>query len=187
MSTQSHTVGVPTAPPTTGKRLAARFGPEDEGGWERHANPASVWTRFAALPMLAASIWSRDWIGAWCLVPSSLSLVWMAVNPLFFGPPDSTRNWASKAVFGERIFVHRDQVQLPPQFRSRVPQLIQVFQALGLVPLAYGLVALDPVATATGVAIVQRAALVPRPDGAALRGHEVTSPRVRGVGTGGSA
>jgi hypothetical protein len=31
--------------------------------WMRHANPISVWTRFAVLPMLAASVWSRDWIG----------------------------------------------------------------------------------------------------------------------------
>ncbi|MEV4315663.1 DUF6653 family protein [Actinocrispum sp. NPDC049592] len=48
----------------------------------RHANPISVWTRFAVLPLLAVSIWSRDWIGWRSLVPIVLSLVFMMVNPV---------------------------------------------------------------------------------------------------------
>jgi Family of unknown function (DUF6653) len=33
-----------------------------EGGtWMRHANPVSVWTRFAVLPLLALAVWSREW------------------------------------------------------------------------------------------------------------------------------
>ena len=39
------------------------FGLEGEG-WMRHANPVSVWTRFAVLPMGALAVWSREWIGA---------------------------------------------------------------------------------------------------------------------------
>ena len=73
----------------------------------RHANPCSVITRFAVLPMLALSVWSRDWIGWWCLVPVALSLVFLMVNPLLFAPPRSTRNWASKGVFGERVYADR--------------------------------------------------------------------------------
>jgi hypothetical protein len=38
------------------------FGPEGER-WMRHANPVSVWTRFAVLPLLALAVWSREWIG----------------------------------------------------------------------------------------------------------------------------
>jgi hypothetical protein len=70
--------------------------------WMRHANPVSVWTRFAVLPLL-------------------------------FPPPRSTRNWASKGVFGE----------LPPQFRSKVLSVTYAIQVVGLAVLVYGLVILQ--------------------------------------------
>ena len=53
-------------------------------GWKRHANPASVWTRFAALPLLALSIWNRQWFGWLSLIPIALSIAWVFANPLFF-------------------------------------------------------------------------------------------------------
>ena len=45
-------------------KLAKAFGLGGEN-WMRHASPVSVWTRFAVLPLLAAAVWSRDWIGWW--------------------------------------------------------------------------------------------------------------------------
>ena len=45
-------------------KVAKLFGLTGEN-WMRHANPWSVWTRFAVPPLLAISIWSRDWIGWW--------------------------------------------------------------------------------------------------------------------------
>jgi hypothetical protein len=41
--------------------------------WRRHANPWSVYTRFAAIPPLIMAIWSRTWIGLWCLLPIALA------------------------------------------------------------------------------------------------------------------
>ena len=55
---------------TSEQRVAKLFGLSGDS-WERHANPISVWTRFAVLPMLALSIWSRDWIGWWAWFRSS--------------------------------------------------------------------------------------------------------------------
>jgi hypothetical protein len=135
-------------------RVARVFGLSGES-WLRHSNPWSVWTRFAVLPMLALSIWSRDWIGLLCLIPLALSLVWLFVNPLFFAPPRSTRNWASKGVLGERIWSERKRAELPPQFDSRAPAIAQLIQVVGLVPMSYGLIDLDAIATVTGVIIVQ--------------------------------
>jgi hypothetical protein len=54
--------------------------------------------------VIALAIWSRDWIGWWSLLPIALAIVWMMVNPLLFATPRSTRNRASKGVFGERIW-----------------------------------------------------------------------------------
>jgi len=56
-----------------GCKLAKLFGLQGDR-LLRHANPISVWTRFAVLPLLALSIWSPVWIGWWSLVPIALSL-----------------------------------------------------------------------------------------------------------------
>ena len=122
----------------------------------RHSNPISVWTRFGVVPLLAVSIWSRDWIGWWSLVPLALSLAFMIVNPRLFPVPPSTKNWASKGVLGERIWAERDKVALPEQYlRSRVPAVTQVCQVVGIAVLAWGLIELDLVATIAGLVIVQ--------------------------------
>jgi hypothetical protein len=136
-------------------RVAKLFGLKGET-WMRHANPWSVWTRFAVLPLLAASIWSRDWVGWWSLVPLVLSLVFMMVNPLLFPKPRSTRNWTSKAVFGERVWADRDTVELPEQFRtSKVPAVAQAFQVVGIAVMVYGLVRYDLLAVVVGIVLTQ--------------------------------
>jgi hypothetical protein len=133
----------PSPPPTTRvtseHRVAKMFGLEGES-WARHANPISVWTRFAVLPLLALSIWSRDWIGWWSLVPVVLSLVFMVVNPLLFAKPRSTRNWASKGVFGERVWAERTGVPVPAQFTAAALAPTYAIQLLGAGVLAYGLI-----------------------------------------------
>jgi hypothetical protein len=106
--------------------------------------------------LLAISIWSREWIGWWSLIPIALSLVFMMVNPLLFPKPSSTTNWASKGVFGERIWADRNKVQLPEPFRSpAVANVTYAFQLIGTAVLVYGLVALDVWAVISGIVIVQ--------------------------------
>jgi hypothetical protein len=138
-------------------RVARAFGLEGEL-WMRHANPVSVWTRFAVLPLLAVSLWSRAWIGWWCLVPVALSLLWMVVNPRFFSAPRSTKNWASKGVLGERLFTG-DPSTFPSEFRSKVPQVTTTIQVVGCAVLVYGLVVFDALAVVTGVVLMQVAKL----------------------------
>ncbi|MGK5680981.1 DUF6653 family protein [Actinoplanes sp. URMC 104] len=138
--------------PTMEQRVARVFGLHGDG-WMRHANPASVWTRFSVLWILALAIWSRDWIGWWSLGAVGLALVWMMVNPLFFPPPRSTRNWASRGVLGERVWAARNDVEVPAQFRSPVPNVSNALGAIGLIVLAYGLVRFDVVAAVSGVLI----------------------------------
>jgi len=143
-----------TAPASTADRKIAKlFGLEGQS-WMRHANPASVWTRFTVLSILSLAIWSRDWIGAWCLIGVVLAITWMFVNPLLFKAPKSTRNWASRTVLGERIWVDRNEVDLPEQFRSRAPSLIaNAYSTIGMGILAFGLVDLNLLATVTGILI----------------------------------
>ena len=65
MTTQpTNTAATRANSPSTGNaKIAKLFGLEGES-WMRHANPASVWTRFSVVSILALAIWSRDWIGA---------------------------------------------------------------------------------------------------------------------------
>ena len=142
---------------TSERRVASLFGLKGDS-WMRHANPWSVWTRFAVLPLLILAVWSRDWIGWWSLAAVALALVFMMVNPLLFPPPRSTGTWASKGVFGERIWTERGTVELPRQFvTSKVPAVSTAIQVAGVALLAYGLVKLDLLTVVAGLVLAQTA------------------------------
>jgi hypothetical protein len=138
---------------TSERKIAKLFG-LDGDNWMRHANPLSVWTRFSVLSLIAASVWSREWIGWYSLILVGLSVIWMMVNPLVFSEPRSTRNWASKGVFGERIWADRNEVTIPERFRSRIPGVANALSSVGLGVLVYGLVQLDVVATVAGIVLM---------------------------------
>lgn len=52
--------------------------------WRRHANPWSVWTRFAAIPAFILAAWSRVWLGWWSLIPIGLVVAWLFLNVIVF-------------------------------------------------------------------------------------------------------
>ncbi len=85
----------------------------DDAGWERHANPWSVYTRIAIWPLLVIALWSFHWIGITALIPLGAIVLWAFINPRAFPPPASTKSWASRAVLGERIFLARADVPVP--------------------------------------------------------------------------
>lgn len=111
----------------------------DEEVWRRHANPWSVWTRFTALPLLIVAVWSRAWLGWWALVPVGAALAWIWVNPRVFPPPASFDSWASKGVFGERLWMNRDNVAVPVHHKI-VPNVLVGVSALGLGIAVWGVV-----------------------------------------------
>ena len=98
----------------------------------KHANPLSVWSRYSVLPIILFSFWSRIWIGWWCLIPAVLSLLWMFFNPIVFKKAKSTKNWASKAVLGERIYLNRDKIPLPPHHNTSFNTMLNIISSFGL-------------------------------------------------------
>lgn len=136
-----------------GQAIAALFR-MDEDTWARHASPWSVYTRIATLPLIVLALWSRAWLGWWCLVPLAFLGVWTWLNPRAFAVPERTNNWASKAVFGERVWLARGDVPIPAH-HQRAALLLSILSATGLPILAYGLVVLDPGFTLFGWALVQ--------------------------------
>ena len=129
-------------PQTFESWIAKLFVMTDEA-WSRHANPWSVWTRFTVLPVLVLAIWSRTWIGEWAWVPTLFAFGWMWLNPRLFPAPDSTDNWASKAVLGERVWINRKAVAVPRIHRI-APTLLSGVAALGLPFVVWGLVSVSP-------------------------------------------
>nr|BFE51606.1 hypothetical protein GCM10017745_50330 [Saccharothrix mutabilis subsp. capreolus] len=111
-------------------RIAKTFRMDDET-WRRHANPWSVWTRFAAIPAMLLAIWSRAWIGWWSLLPVLAVVAWLFVNPWLFPPVDEPRDWAARGIYGERTWLrHRDS--LPADHRA----VLRLLVALGVVGFA---------------------------------------------------
>ena len=110
--------------------------------WERHANPWSCWTRVPVLPLFCLAIWARVWIGWGCLVPVAGLILWTWWNPRAFPPPASTRSWASRAVMGERVWLNRGEVAIPSH-HALWAMLLSMLPAIGIVPLVWGLYALE--------------------------------------------
>lgn len=139
------------------RRVSEFFGLDDET-WMRHANPWSFWTRLPILFAFVLAIWSRVWIGQWAVIPIVILTVWTLVNPRAFGKPDSTKNWVSKAVFGERIWKDRDKIEVPEQHR-RFPTILTGIALLGLPFLIYGVYSLHTWLTIMGVGVTYFAKL----------------------------
>lgn len=134
-------------------RLIATAFRMDDTAWRRHANPWSVWTRAATLPFLVLAVWGRAWIGWWSLVPIGILVVWLWLNPRIFPSPRSTDNWASKSVLGERVWLNRKQVPLPPHHRL-APLILSFVSLTGAIVLIWGLIALLIWPTLLGTTIV---------------------------------
>ncbi len=139
-------------PMTLERNIAAVFNMSEEI-WARHANPWSVWTRFTVLPILILAIWSRVWLGWWSLALIAIAIFWMWVNARIFANPQSTNNWASKGVLGERVWLHRDTVPVP-SYHQYVPNVLILVSAVGMVFVIWGVVALDGCITLLGCALV---------------------------------
>lgn len=126
---------------TLERKIAEVFNLTDEN-WMKHSNPWSVWTRYSVLPVIIFAFWARIWIGWWCLIPAFISIAWMFLNPIFFKKPISTKNWASKSVLGERVYLNRDKIKIPKRHKF-MPGITNLISSLGMILAIYGIVELS--------------------------------------------
>ena len=133
--------------------LSEKFMSMDDQVWERHANPMSVWSRFTILPLFAAAIWSRVWLGWWALIPVFLVGFWTWYNPRAFAAPKDFGGWASRGVLGERIYLDRKNREIEKQ-HLQAAFLLTMISAIGVFPFAWGLWNLDLWATLLGLALI---------------------------------
>ncbi len=125
----------------------------DAGTWQRHANPWSVWTRAATLPLAVALFWSRAWLG-WLPVLAALPvlLAWVWLNPRVFAPPSRLDSWASRAVLGERVWVARKHRPVP-RHHARAAMILSLLTASGLPFTVWGVALLAPWPTVLGLTL----------------------------------
>ncbi|MGW4425204.1 DUF6653 family protein [Streptosporangium sp. NPDC004631] len=136
--------------------VADTFRMTDEA-WKRHANPWSVYTRFAAIPAMILAIWSRTWIGWWSLLPVAAVIVWLWLNPHVFPPIETPRGWAARGIYGEKLWLLKpDQV---PQGHRGILRLLIPLGVAGFALLVWGLIALLVWPTVFGMTLVVLAQL----------------------------
>lgn len=122
--------------------LAERLMGMDDRVWMRHANPWSGWTRVAMFPLLFIAIWSHVWIGWWSLVPVGVLAVWTWLNPRVFPPPRRRDAWITRGVFGERVWLNRRNVPIPPH-HARAAHILSALSVVGVAVAIYGFIARD--------------------------------------------
>jgi hypothetical protein len=126
---------------TLESKIANLFRLTDEN-WMRHANPWSVWTRYSVLPAIILAFWSRVWIGWFSAIPAVISLAWMFFNPVFFRKAKSTKNWASKSVLGERIWMNRNKIQVPDRHKT-LPKILNGVSSIGMLLAIWSIITLS--------------------------------------------
>jgi hypothetical protein len=114
---------------------------------------------FQCVSLIALAVWSRTWIGWYCLIPVAAALLWTVLNPRLFAVPSSTRSWASRGVFGERVDADRPAKPIPRRFVSAVPNVANALSAIGLAIVVYGLVVLTVWPVVTGIVLVHTSKL----------------------------
>lgn len=124
-----------------------------EVSWQRHANPWSVWTRLLSVPAFALAVWSREWIGLWCLAPIALVVGFLWLNTRIFSPAHDMERWETRAIIGERLWLKRRETPLPAH-HARATFWIIAGSSLGILPLIGGLYWLDVWATALGIVMI---------------------------------
>jgi len=70
--------------------------------WERHANPKSGWSRVPTGAVIVYAVYRRDWrLGL-------AALLWAAINPFLFSPPETEAAWMTRAVLAERWWIREE-------------------------------------------------------------------------------
>lgn len=127
---------------------------ESETDWFRHANPWSVWTRMATFPLTALALYSWVWLGIYAIVPLIFVGIWTWLNPRIFPKPASTKTWASKVVFGEKLYLDHTRYNLDIAHHHVIAaNITTAIAGIGALVLLIGVVFAHPYMTILGTVI----------------------------------
>jgi hypothetical protein len=126
--------------------------------WARRANPFTVWSRLATLPLFALALWSRQWFDPWFLVALVVLLLWSIAAPRVVPPPSSTGSWVSRATFGERIRAAKDRWEVDSGLKQ-VITVLAIAGSLGTIIMVSGALLYDPLLAIGGGVLMLAAKL----------------------------
>ncbi len=76
----------------------------------------------------------------------------MFFNPIFFKRPQSTDNWASKSVLGERVWANRKTIEVPRHHRI-MPNILNLVSFIGMTLAIYAIIVLSVWPAVLGIAL----------------------------------
>ena len=138
-------------------RIADTFRMTDDA-WRRHANPWSVWTRFAAIPLMILAIWSRVWLGWWCLLPVAAVVVMALAEPAGLRARRHTEQLGGQGHLRREALAQGARTGATRSPQGAAPICVPI-GAAGFVLLVYGLVRLEVWPTVFGASLIVLAQL----------------------------
>jgi hypothetical protein len=110
--------------------------------WVRHSNPRSGWTRVPTGAIIVYAIYHRKWrlLGG--------ALIWTAINPFLFSPPETDEAWMTRVVLAERWWVRE---QTNRTVGLGYPNICNTIAALGFVYALYAAWRQSPTGATLGV------------------------------------
>lgn len=70
--------------------------------WTRHSNPKSGWSRVPTGAVIVYAVYHRDWRLLFA------AILWAAINPFLFSPPETDEAWMTRGVLAERWWVREE-------------------------------------------------------------------------------
>ncbi|MCX2722978.1 DUF6653 family protein [Roseibium salinum] len=127
------------------------------GGAGKPTKPAATYTRLIAPGLLTAALWTHIWLGVTGSVLVTMAAVLVLVSISRLPVASAHRNgWATLVGFGERIWLNRLAIPIPPQINHRLIVLYLVIWTGNLAALLGALTAL-PLLSATGLLVAYTA------------------------------
>ncbi|MBN2155746.1 MAG: hypothetical protein JW776_06865 [Candidatus Lokiarchaeota archaeon] len=97
--------------------------------WQRHANPASGWSRVATAPFFAVTLWFVNF-GPYTWIPFVIIIIWAIINPMIFRKPKKMDRWISKGVLAEQWWIQKMKGKLIVDYTM----LCNIFALLAFIP-----------------------------------------------------
>ena len=116
--------------------------PLEDTFWARHSNAKSGWTRVPVGAVIVYAIYRRNWR------LFGIALVWTALNPFLFSPPETEEAWMTRAVLAERWWVREETNRT---VGLGYPNICNTAGALGFVYALYAAWRQSPTGATLGV------------------------------------
>nr|WP_306455024.1 DUF6653 family protein [Pseudovibrio flavus] len=125
----------------------------DVRNWGKNQSALTFYSRLLALPYFVAALWTHTlWDMQSALGLCALGIAWLWLTPRLYKGSGSANSWYVRAHFGQRIWLNRMSVPVPPEVHFRA--LAMAFAGVvGFGVAIWGATDANIVLAASGVAV----------------------------------